>query len=264
MVTGAVQTQEQNPGFPSGEWIRRRFLRLAPVDTGAGSVTVQYVVEDLIQPSLHFQVYEQGRLAKWLPGTHPNPDVWVCQPVHIARAFLTAVGDPAAVLEGTTILEAPNGAKRYPVPPLDERGVGPHSFAGVPGAGVSLRLILSHSPFGTVDIVQRFVNGRRTQFQVNGDQDVEVEGVGVLTYEAYVRYRTGEISLMEALEGGEPNGSWPKLMLAAGLIDDPAYRTDVEYAAASPRARRGLATLGEIVSSPNYVDALEDLAASGC
>lgn len=242
--------------FLTDVWLAHYRDALGGVDTGVGSVLVQYLCEGEEGPvTPHFQVFEEGRLVTWEVGMHSDHRFALVQGPEAMHAMLTGARAGNALLADTWVQEYRDGAPmRFRPPPLDEAH--PEAFALLPviaNATSAVQFHLTDSPFGDLSMALRFVDGRRVAWTLGqrDDPDVVVE----MPYLGFTRHRGREITLNEAMEDGRAAAEEvSSLFLAAGLYDSPEYRAAVEGACVRHAAVH-LGILGEIVTSPVYVEA---------
>ena len=126
-------------------------------------------------------------------------------------------------------------------------------------AGASLRVQYRYraGPFGDVNHVLSFENGRLVEenLGVAVDPDVEVD----VTYRAMALVRGGEMTILEALENGSLRGDLGPLATLAGISESDEFRA-VELA--SGRHALALAVLGELDLDPAYAMACQTIAAA--
>jgi hypothetical protein len=240
-----------HPGL-SPQWLRERTRVLKGIDTGVGSVTVQYRNPgEHGEHRTHFQHYgEAGDLLTWEYGSIEDPDLTLEQPEWATRALFS--GEPQDdVLAATAVVEPSGGQRALALPPRDEIEV-PVDLAPVPGASVVAQVHLSACAFGPACFWFEYVDGIRTAFSIGHHPDPIVQLD--TSFDSYLRFRAGEISLNETIEDGGVQGDWPTLMLAAGLFDSPEYRR-LLAAGSSRRTLHAVRTLSEILTSPNFLAA---------
>jgi len=204
---------------------------------------------------LHHQIFAAGRLTAWRLGGHPDAHVRL----RLAPdASPGEVGTARASRLAAIRLATPTGSL-HPVPPLDEvpDANSDSDEPAIPGADMTLWVWLGDAPmqepgFG---IVAR--NGRT---EPAGDVPAyalvhEADVVGAMAYGAYLGYRCGQRTLVEALSG-RPSGGWPLLMLAAGLYDGPEHRQRRSRVAADRGTLAAWGRYAALLATPANDDAI--------
>jgi len=164
--------------------------------------------------------------------------------------------DGTAALAGFTCVE-PDG-RSGPPPPLNLRQAPSLSdLPRVPGATLTVQYRYRDGPFGPVDFVLRFEDGRvaDASFGRAEGPDVRVE----VPYGAIAAVRCGEQTLYAALEDGKVHGHLGPLMTVAGLCESPAFRAAELETCGSAAAV--LATFGLVTATPAWQEMLAALAA---
>lgn len=223
---------------------------------GTGSVVVQQLVHDDVDgPAGTFQVFEHGHLVAWEAGVLPETGFALVQDRPSASRYAAGELWGNAALAATTIREVWDGvARTSPPPPLDRSLVEP-DLAVVPAATLDVQQHEERTPFGTVSFCERFVDGRRTAWSLGVAEQTEL--TMWRQHRAVAEWLVGERSIVGSYEGGELDGRWTWLMLVGGLLGTPAYRATTSFDA---RTLLGLATYGELVSSPAYRQVLAEVA----
>lgn len=126
-----------------------------------------------------------------------------------------------------------------------------------PGATFGVQYRFRDGPFGPVEYVQCFADGRLVEERLGtlDGHDVTVE----VTYRAMALVRAGEWTVIEALEGGSVTGDLGPLAALAGVAESPEYH-DAELATGPHMLP--LAVLGELDADPAFAAAMEQLASS--
>jgi hypothetical protein len=134
-------------------------------------------------------------------------------------------------------------------PELDEMPV-------VPGATLNVQYHYRSGPFGDVDYAMSFVDGRCTEESLATipDADVTID----VTYRAMALTRAGDITIIDALVGGNIEGAEGALMLIAGLREEPNYHA---AELATGRHAIALAALGDLDADERYAKFIAELDA---
>jgi hypothetical protein len=165
--------------------------------------------------------------------------------------------DDAAMRAASVVTELADGV--YIGPPAPGDLLGRPEFDGLPviaEASLVVAYTFRRGPFGLVHHWFRFEDGRPVDdgFGELDDADVRVE----TEYRAIPLLRSGEQTILEALEGGSIDGALGPITMLAGILDAPEFRAaDL----ASGRQGFALATLGELWADDTWTGALEHLAA---
>jgi len=205
--------------------------------------------------TIHHQVFKRGSLVDWRHGRGKTPDLVLNQTTKAQLATLTRIGIGENVLCATRIGCDASG---WP-PPLDEvRSNWGRNLPVIVTAGeFVVTQMLTNSPFGDVATFARVVNG---QVVVTGVGQAEAADVMVRRdYMLALSERSGELDLLESLEGGDLTGPTSKLMLLAGWYEsDECIESRRELTTPSCAS---LAALGRILSSPAWAVIGQQLAA---
>jgi hypothetical protein len=165
--------------------------------------------------------------------------------------------DDAAMRAATVVTKLPDGV--YTGPPAPGDLLGRPEFDGlpvVPEASLVVAYTFRRGPFGLVHHWFRFEDGRPID---HGFGELDAADVRIETeYRAIPLLRSGEWTILEALEGGTIEGALGPITMLAGILDAPEFR-----AADLATGRHGfaLATLGELWADNTWTAALEHLAA---
>ena len=127
----------------------------------------------------------------------------------------------------------------------------------VPGATLNVQYHYRSGPFGDVDYGMSFVDGRCTE-EILGEIPDPMVTIDV-TYRAMALTRAGEITVIDALEGGGIEGAEGALMLIAGIREDPHYHA---AELATGRHAIALAALGDLDADERYAKLMAELAAA--
>lgn len=196
-----------------------------------------------------------GRVGRIEPGEAAGA-VELRSDVAHASALWRGELDGTAALAGFTCVE-PDG-RSGPPPPLDLRdSKALCDLPRLPGATLSVQYAYRDGPFGPVDFVLRFEDGRvaDASFGRAEGPDVRVE----VPYGAIAAVRCGEQTLYQALEDGRVHGDLGPLMTVAGLCESPAFRAAELEACGSAAAV--LTTFGLVTATPPWQELLAALAA---
>lgn len=204
---------------------------------------------------LHHQIFAAGRLTAWRLGGHPDAHVRLrLAPDASPGEAGTARASGLAAIR----LATPN-ASLHPAPPLDEvpDADSDSDEPAIPGADVTLWVWLGDAPmqepgFGIVARNGRIEPaGGLPAYALVHEADV----VGAMAYGAYLDYRCGQRTLVEALSG-RPSGGWPLLMLAAGLYDGPEHRQRRSRVAADGATLAAWGRYATLLAIPAIDDAI--------
>lgn len=241
----------------SDPWLEQARILTADLPLQPGlSYRLQFdVVDQAGDHDRWHQIVDDGRVVAWQRGDVDSPDLelrWAC-------------ADAAAVfrqeLSGTEALAAmrvvtPGRGEGVP-PPLDMRDTAELALLPeVPGATLVVQFEFADGPFGHVSFWLSFEDGRCAglDFGRTDEPDVTI----AISFQRMVRVRTGETTILEALEnGGRVDGALGPIMLVAGLEESPELRA-VEMACGPAGAV--LARVGEVAASADYTAAMAALA----
>jgi hypothetical protein len=127
----------------------------------------------------------------------------------------------------------------------------------MPGASIAVQYHFDEGPFGSVAHVLVFEDGRlvRDQWGVIPNADVVVR----VPYDEIAYVRSGQHTILDALERGSLEGEIGPMALLAGILEHPAFE-------AAERATNDhgyvLGALGRLDADPSYTQAMEQLAAA--
>jgi hypothetical protein len=217
------------------------------------SAQLQFRVADLGS----FLIVTDGRVASWDLGSLDEPDVelrWL--PEDARRILSRELRGDAALLATTVVARVVDGVYVGPPAPVNllcrpELA----SLAVAAGATFGVQFVYRRGPFGDVHHVLRFEDGVLVEDRL-GTLD-QPDAVIDVTYEAMARARAGEISIIEALEGGSVTGEIGPLAALAGILESPEFHA---AELATGRHALALAVLGELDSDPMFASAMEQLA----
>lgn len=227
----------------------------------AGGVTLEPDRECRIQfdasGTRWFLAVAGGRITAWQPGSLDDADVelqWTMTDAQ--RIVARELRSDAAHLATTAIAPARGGV--YTGPPAPVNLACRPELSALPvakGATFGVQYRYRDGPFGAVDHVLRFEDGRVVEERLGrlDAADVTVE----VTYRAMARVRAGEITIIEALEGGSVTGEIGPMGALAGISESTQFH-DAELA--TGRHALALAVLGELHSDPTFADTARILA----
>jgi hypothetical protein len=206
-----------------------------------------------------FVIVNDGRVEQLDVGVIEDPDVSVQWSANVASAILRGdIRDDDAWRATTVTAMTATGMYSGPPAPLDlacrpELDLLPR----IPGASLCAQFLFPAGPFGAVHYVLRFQDGRVVEELLG-----EVEGFDVrveMPYRAMARARAGEITIIEALEGGSVIGDLGPLAALAGIAESPEYQRAER---ATGRHAIALSVLGELNLDPGFRDAMCTLVPS--
>jgi hypothetical protein len=125
----------------------------------------------------------------------------------------------------------------------------------ISGATFDVNLRYTNGPFGDVDHVMSFEDGRFVdeRFGVSEQAEVTVE----ISFLNFARLRAGEYTILEALEGGNIKGEIGPLAALAGILESPEYEA---AKLASGTHAYPLAVLGLLDADEGYAAAIDALS----
>lgn len=100
----------------------------------------------------------------------------------------------------------------------------------IPGASVAVQYTFTEGPFGDIDMLQRYEEGRLVEVAASwsGDADVYIE----MPFRAYLGLRVGELTMAEALGAGGITGDFELMSVIGGIVGSApfqaAWRAHVE------------------------------------
>ena len=251
MADGARSLEAFSP-----EWFEQARALVEPVRLPADcSCRVQIDAEG----TRWFLTLDDGRVTGWDLGSIDEPEVELRWAAGDARKIVMRELRGTAALQATTVAAAAaDGPYLGPPAPLNLSGrpeIG--SMPTAPGATFGVQYGFRDGPFGPVEYVQRFADGRLVEERLGtlDGHDVTVE----VTYRAMALVRAGEWTVIEALEGGSVTGDLGPLAALAGIAESPEYH-DAELATGPHMLP--LAVLGELDADPAFAAAMEQLASS--
>lgn len=202
------------------------------------------------------QVIEDGRVTAWALDEPPGREFdldgrWSLDAVqHLYRGQLDGTQALAA-------LRVANGGRLEMPSPMDIADV-PELTAlpVVPDATIAIQFFFARGPFGPVSYWWRFEEGRSAGMGLGvvDDPDAAV----LIPFQNMVGVRRGDITILEALEGGgRVDGGVGPLMLLAGLFESaPIMAAEAACGPSGPV----LARLGLVHALPEFQRAMAALA----
>ena len=205
-----------------------------------------------------FLTMARGRVTGWDVGSIEDHDVELRMSGEAARGIaLRELRGTAAMQAVTAVAPTRDGTYVGPLPPCDLAGR-PELAAmpEAPGATLEVQYVLRRGPFGDAEYTQHFVDGRLSSEGWGRYEDPSV--VVDMDYRALGRIRTGELGILEGLEGGTVKGEVGPLAALAGLAESTEYH-DAELASGAHMLALG--ALGALDDDPAYARAAEELGA---
>lgn len=125
----------------------------------------------------------------------------------------------------------------------------------VRGATVTVQYRYRNGPFGDVNYALSFIDGRCVDesLGVVAEPSVRVE----VSYRAMALVRAGEITILEALDGGSVDGPVGALGVLAGISEDPRFHS---AELATGRHAIALDALGNLDADERYQNLISELA----
>jgi hypothetical protein len=252
-----VRRQEQRVlRFGTEAWFVQARALVEPVKLSADlSCALQF---DVSGKRWFFRV-ASGRVAGWDIGSLDEPDVELRWQTEDARRILGRELRSDDAMQATTVV-ARTADDIYVGPPAPLNLACRPELASLPvvaGATVTVQYRYRRGPFGDVDHVLRFEDGRLAEERLGRleDPDVRVD----VTYSAMAQVRAGDISIVDGLADGAVHGDIGPLAALAGILESPEFHT---AEVATGRHALALAVLGELDADPAFATATQQLAAS--
>jgi hypothetical protein len=131
-----------------------------------------------------------------------------------------------------------------------------HDMPQLPGATITVLYDFRDGPFGAVQHVLCFEDGRigRDQWGPVEQPDVTVH----VPYQAISKVRSGEWGVLDAMEHGSIEGELGPLAMLAGVLESPEFHAAEQATSTHSVALGGL---GLLDADPEYTQACERLAA---
>jgi hypothetical protein len=243
--------------FMSAEWFDSARSAAEPVALAPAAWCRLQFATELVR---WYLVVEGGRVVSWGVGELNDPeaelhfdhaDAW-----RIAKCDLDG---NEALRRTTAIVELPDGSTYRGVPaPMDlgarvELRAMPHLI----GANLTVHYRFLNGPFGDVDYVLDFVNGKLASEQLGPPANTCDAFIGI-RYRNMGLLRTGQCTMLEAVEGGQLDGEVSSLVALAAIYETPEFEA---AHMATGRYVLGLATLGELCTHPEFRTAMNKLMA---
>jgi hypothetical protein len=204
-------------------------------------------------------VIDKGRVEQLDLGVVDDPDVVVHWSRSVASAILRGELRDDDAWRATTI-SAMTATGLYTGPPAPmnfacrpELDLLPH----IPGASLCAQFRFPVGPFGAVQYALRFNDGRVVDEFLGEREDVDVRIE--MTYRNMALARAGEITVIDALEGGSVIGDVGALMALGGISESPEYQRAER---ATGQHAIALSVLGELNVDGAFRAALQDLIES--
>ncbi len=237
----------------SPEWFDAAFERVRSVRLPTDrSARLQFVT-----PTARWSlVVDAGEVRRWGLGDVGDPDVEVRWDDGTAAAILRReLRGNDALLATTVVASDAGGTYIGPPAPLNLSGR-PETAAlpTFPDATFSAQFTYRDGPFGAVEYLLGFEDGRLADERLTGrdDADASIE----CGYLMMAQTRAGEATILEALEQGSVRGDIGALAALAGIFESPEFHA-IEVA--SGRHAFALGVLGLLDADPAYADALVEL-----
>jgi hypothetical protein len=202
-------------------------------------------------------VVESGRVARFEPGDLGRAEVEIrCTRPDSARIWRRELRDDDAMRAVTVVAPVADGVYTGPPSPADLLGRPELAAAPlVPGASLVVAYTLAGGPFGTVRHWLRYESGKPV---AEGFGDVDAADVRIgIRYREVALVRSGEHTVLDALEDGTISGAIGPLALLAGILESPEYEA---AELASGRHGFALSVLGELWANSEWIAALDALA----
>jgi hypothetical protein len=201
-------------------------------------------------------VIDSGRVMRFDVGHVDDPDAELQWSQADATAIISRVHRGDDALRRTTVVTAV-GDGCYVGPPAPLNLLCRPELAELPlvwGATVTVQYRYRNGPFGDVNYALSFVDGRCVDesLGVVADATVNVEA----SYRAMALVRAGEMTILEALEGGSVDGPVGALGVLAGISEDPRFHS---AELATGRHAIALAALGDLDADERYQHLISEL-----
>jgi len=199
-------------------------------------------------------VLERGEVVALGKDRIENPDVTVRWDAEHARSILNYSLQGNDAMAVTTIVD---GAHIGPPAPLDLVGRPElERLPRIPGGNLRVQYHFPDGPFGDVLHALIFEEGRLVGQHLGKIEQMDV--MVDVTYRAMTRVRAGEITIIEALEGGNVAGQLGPLALLAGITESPEFH---EAELATGRHGIAMAAFGQVWRNPELIATMRDLQA---
>ncbi len=202
-------------------------------------------------------VVEAGRVTRFDAGEVERADVEIrCARPDAAGIWRRELRDDDAMRAVTVVAPVADGMYTGPPSPADLLGR-PELAASpaVPDAALVVAYTLTGGPFGTVHHWLRYENGKPV---AEGFGDVDSPDVRIGTrYREIALVRSGQHTVIDALDGGTIDGAIGPMALLAGILESPEYEA---AELASGRHGFALSVLGDLWADPEWIATLDALA----
>ncbi len=204
-----------------------------------------------------FLVVDAGRVTHFGLGDLDRPEVELrLTRVDAARLFSHELGGDDAMHAIMVVAQLDDGP--YVGLPAPADLLARPEICGMPAvadASLAVEYTFARGPFGDVHHWIRFEGGKPVEdgFGVLGTADVRID----VNYWAIPRVRSGEQTILDALEDGTIVGELGPLAMLAGLLEAPEFHA---AELATGRHSFALAVLGELWANGTWTNALDELA----
>ena len=255
LLRRAVYIRNVMAPFLSSDWFDTSARLVGRVELPPGS---QCRVQFDASGTRFFLLIEKGRVSRFELGDVDRPDVelhFSCADAE--RLFRHELQDDDAMRAVTVAAQLDDG--RYVGPPAPADLLARPEICEMPtiaDSSLTVEYTFGGGPFGVVHHWIRFDDGKPTKdgFGVLEAADVRI-GVN---FWAIPRVRSGEQTILDALEGGSIVGELGPLAMLAGLLEAPEFHA---AELATGRHSFALAVLGELWANETWINALHELAA---
>lgn len=203
-------------------------------------------------------VIDDGRVTRWAPGDVAEPDVELRWADDTAERILRRGVRGSEALLATEVVARADGGTYVGTPAPLNLSARPEasSLPTLPGASFAAQYTYRDGPFGPVEYLLVFENGRIVDERLAAvdDPDAHVE----VSYLTMARVRAGELTILEALEDGRVRGDIGPLAALAGISESPEFHA-IELA--TGRHALALGALGVFDADPVFAHAMVELAA---
>jgi hypothetical protein len=202
-------------------------------------------------------VVESGRITLLEATELDRPDVEVRSTLpDAAKIWRRELRDDDAMRAITVVAPVADGTYTGPPSPADLLGRPELDAApSVPGASLVVAYAFSGGPFGRVHHWLRYEDGRPVEEGFGEPASADVR-IGT-RYREIALIRSGEHTVLDALDGGTIEGAIGPMALLAGILESPEYEA---AELASGTHGDALSVLGELWARPEWVTALDVLA----
>jgi hypothetical protein len=203
-------------------------------------------------------VVESGRITRFEAGDLDRADVEIrCSRSDSARMWRRELRDDDAMRAVTVVAPVADGVYTGPPSPADLLGRPELAAApSVPDASLIVEYTFTGGPFGTVRHWLRYEDGKPVAEGFGGNDAADVR-IGI-RYREVALVRSGQHTVLDALEGGTIDGAIGPIALLAGILESPEYEA---AELASGGHGFALSVLGDLWAHPEWIAALDALAA---